>query len=166
MIIEIGIIGGEVAVEVWIGMIVINIVGGTEIIVAEVEAGVLALTTLEAEAKVDMMMIAGVLVDHLTGQDYTIKLYHYINLVVFMLVLGLLVKIFLHDICSIHSASPPLRSPSPRRSVSPHKISPRGESPDRRSRDERSPTPRSASPLGRRADSRSPPPRNSDFDVS
>ncbi|KAJ0011135.1 hypothetical protein Pint_33294 [Pistacia integerrima] len=66
MIIEIGITGGEVAVEAWIGMIVINIVGGTEIIVAEVEAGVPVLTTIEAEAGVDMMMIAGVLVDRLT----------------------------------------------------------------------------------------------------
>ncbi|XP_044490119.1 serine/arginine-rich splicing factor SC35-like isoform X2 [Mangifera indica] len=65
---------------------------------------------------------------------------------------------------SVDSASPPRRSPSPRRSISPRKISPRGESPDRRSRDERSPTPRSASPRGRRADSRSPSPRNSDVD--
>ncbi|KAJ0078252.1 hypothetical protein Patl1_37022 [Pistacia atlantica] len=52
MIIEIGITGGEVAVEAWIGMIVINIVGGTEIIVAEVEAGVPVLSTIEAEAGV------------------------------------------------------------------------------------------------------------------
>ncbi|KAG8500421.1 hypothetical protein CXB51_002774 [Gossypium anomalum] len=64
------------------------------------------------------------------------------------------------------SASPARRSPSPRRSLTPHKASsPRGESPYRRSRDGGSPSPRSVSPRGHPADSRSPPPRNSDVDV-
>ncbi|XP_039063912.1 serine/arginine-rich splicing factor SC35-like isoform X2 [Hibiscus syriacus] len=62
------------------------------------------------------------------------------------------------------SASPARRSPSPRKSLSPRKVSPRGESPDRRSFDGRSPSPRSVSPQGRPADSRSPSPQNSVFD--
>ena len=58
--------GGEVAVEVGIGMIVTDIVRGTEIIAAEVEAGVSVLITLEAEAEAGaarMMMTGGVAVD-------------------------------------------------------------------------------------------------------
>lgn len=85
MIIEIGTIGGEVAVQAWMGMIMTGIVGGTEIIVTEAEAGVPVLTTLEAEAEADMMMIAEVLVDQLTGScTMKINVYHYINVIVFI----------------------------------------------------------------------------------
>ncbi|XP_039015679.1 serine/arginine-rich splicing factor SC35-like [Hibiscus syriacus] len=54
---------------------------------------------------------------------------------------------------------------SPRKSLSPRKASPRGESPERNF-DGRSPSSRSVSPRGRLVDSRSPSPRNSDVDVS
>ncbi|XP_039032078.1 serine/arginine-rich splicing factor SC35-like [Hibiscus syriacus] len=62
-------------------------------------------------------------------------------------------------------ASPALRNPSPRKSLSPHKASPRGESLES-SFDGRSTSSRSDSPRGRPADSRIPSPRNSDVDVS
>ena len=60
MTIEIGITGEEAAVEVWIGMIVIGIAGGTEIIVAVAgaAAAVTVLITKRAGEEAVMMMSA------------------------------------------------------------------------------------------------------------
>ncbi|CAN1302966.1 Serine/arginine-rich splicing factor SC35 [Linum perenne] len=60
------------------------------------------------------------------------------------------------------SRSPRRRSPVPRRSVSPQKVSPKDEILDRRNQDARSRSPRSISPQDRPIASRSPSPRNSD----
>ncbi|CAN1302969.1 Serine/arginine-rich splicing factor SC35 [Linum perenne] len=66
----------------------------------------------------------------------------------------------------INSRSPRRRSPVPRRSVSPQKVSPKDEILDRRNQDARSRSPRSISPQDRPIASRSPSPRNSDAEVS
>ena len=60
MTIEIGITGEEAAVEVWIGMIVTGIAGGTEIIVAVAgaAAAVTVLITKRAGEEAVMMMNA------------------------------------------------------------------------------------------------------------
>ena len=60
MTIEIGITGEEAAVEVWIGMIVTGIAGGTEIIVAVAgaAAAVTVLITTGAGEEAVMMMSA------------------------------------------------------------------------------------------------------------
>ena len=58
------------------------------------------------------------------------------------------------SICLCHSASPARRSPTPRKSASPHRSpSPRGGSHDRHSGDRRSLTPHGVSPANRPADS-------------
>lgn len=67
MTIETGIIAEEVGAEAGIGMNVTDIVGETEIIADEAEAGVLVLIIPEAEAEAGTMMIAEVLVDQLAG---------------------------------------------------------------------------------------------------
>lgn len=52
-------IGGEVAAEVGIGMIVIGIVGGTKMIVGGAEAAVQVLITTKVAVEAAMMMSAG-----------------------------------------------------------------------------------------------------------
>lgn len=52
-------IGGEVAAEVGIGMIVIGIVGGTKMIVGRAEAAVQVLITTKVGVEAAMMMSAG-----------------------------------------------------------------------------------------------------------
>ncbi|CAN1302971.1 Serine/arginine-rich splicing factor SC35 [Linum perenne] len=154
-------IGREAGAGVWTDVSVTDIVAKTENTTGEVGAAVSVLIMLEGGEEATMMISVEVPVDQ-SGVNM-IKIFIAISTWLCLSDSGVLISFLCF---CINSRSPRRRSPVPRRSVSPQKVSPKDEILDRRNQDARSRSPRSISPQDRPIASRSPSPRNSDAEVS